>query len=1218
MLTTSSISIINVNDGKDGTGIQRSETTYAVGYSGVIPPGDQLTDEHGELITDHNGEILINGNGNWSETIPTVPPGMYLWTRTILYFEDDDSEIIYSVSKDGLTQKRVREQWYLSTSNEELTGGTWSYEEPSSIPDGKYLWGRLEMIMDNGSIQYSDAVYRSTMDGVISEVDKANLAITNKVWQTDITTSINSYDGSTGKDIRDRMTNVEQDLDGITQQVLDIETTTDPVTGDVTYMSSRISTVEQTADKIGWVVKSGSSASNMEMTDEAIALISENIDLTGKVTFNSFDTILKNRMETAEDDASTAKSDASTAKTNAASALSAVNNSVKETTMHYLATSASSGVTKSTPGWTDTIQSITSTDRYLWTYQTVTKINDTTYDTDPVISGVWGNPGTPGGQGATGVGVSKVEQLYRTSNSTTAPAKPSSVISSISTSANTWTLAMPAYNTSYPYYYTCTQTTYTNGNHTWTDVVRSKAIEDANTTANTANANASNAVTTANNAKTSADNAKAWIDTNGTAVVNAADIVDSWKGEAVSGQTTINGGLIQTNTILAKHLATNAIMSENYSSGISGFEKTRPATQFSYTGSFLDLADGNFYTPNFGVINTTWSDGPDIGAFINGKIIATSGKIGGFTLGTESMYSSSNNPATENNFYLMPTGSQSTTYKIAGSELLNNWVMTSGTTFGVTKTGAMYSNSGKIGGWTITTDAIYNKTNSMTSTAKGLYLGTSGIRNYESDTKYVNITGGVITAFGANISGVLKAGANSKIGPWTITNTSIYKTNATWGNATTGAAYFGNNGISITNKFKVSATGELTATSGHVGGWNIDGGSINSTTSTTDPKTDGNTVWIVSDVNNHDFLVVAEHSTDGDSYPFWVRKDGTIYAERGTIGGFTLDSSFLTASSTDYAVWLRDGSNALKDFIVVRTGTSGSYKYPFYVRATGEMKAENASITGTIKANTLSVSEKLTIYKSGFSTAQTCIGGFNNALFLGGYMDANNNLISVGNGVYVFGTNGITLNGPIYANNQTVNATLCDTGVAARAGKYIHGLSGRATIFSSGQGNSGAFNALFCIEGPTGNWAGGVINSATNYVLCYSTSSHIADGTNAPDAMYTFGKDGTLTCKKLTQSSDIRLKENIKKCNINALDAVHKMDVRQFDWKDGSGHEEIGFVADELETINPNLVQGGGYDEAGNMIVKSIDTMRLLSYAIKAIQEQQEEIESLKKQLASM
>jgi hypothetical protein len=53
---------------------------------------------------------------------------------------------------------------------------------------------------------------------------------------------------------------------------------------------------------------------------------------------------------------------------------------------------------------------------------------------------------------------------------------------------------MPTYDATYKYYYTCTQTTYSDGSHTWTTVARSKAIEDANVTANTANSNASAAV----------------------------------------------------------------------------------------------------------------------------------------------------------------------------------------------------------------------------------------------------------------------------------------------------------------------------------------------------------------------------------------------------------------------------------------------------------------------------------------------------------------------------------------------------------------------------------------------------------------------------------------------------------------------------------------------------------------------------------------------------
>lgn len=58
-------------------------------------------------------------------------------------------------------------------------------------------------------------------------------------------------------------------------------------------------------------------------------------------------------------------------------------------------------------------------------------------------------------------------------------------------------------------------------------------------------------------AKTAVD----WVGTN-------ESIIDAWKGEAENDVTTINGGYIQTNTILSKHLATNAIMSENYSSGV--------------------------------------------------------------------------------------------------------------------------------------------------------------------------------------------------------------------------------------------------------------------------------------------------------------------------------------------------------------------------------------------------------------------------------------------------------------------------------------------------------------------------------------------------------------------------------------------------------------------------------------------------------------------------
>ena len=66
---------------------------------------------------------------------------------------------------------------------------------------------------------------------------------------------------------------------------------------------------------------------------------------------------------------------------------------------------------------------------------------------------------------------------------------------------------MPTYDSGHPYYYTCTQTTYSSGNPTWTTVARCKGIEDANATANTANTNASNAVTAVGTANTNASDA---------------------------------------------------------------------------------------------------------------------------------------------------------------------------------------------------------------------------------------------------------------------------------------------------------------------------------------------------------------------------------------------------------------------------------------------------------------------------------------------------------------------------------------------------------------------------------------------------------------------------------------------------------------------------------------------------------------------------------------
>ena len=93
---------------------------------------------------------------------------------------------------------------------------------------------------------------------------------------------------------------------------------------------------------------------------------------------------------------------ANTASENAATALAQAGASIATDTLHYLATDLDSGVTINTPGWTTTIQAITLALPYLWTYHTYHKASGQSINTQPVITGVYGETGATGPQGPKG------------------------------------------------------------------------------------------------------------------------------------------------------------------------------------------------------------------------------------------------------------------------------------------------------------------------------------------------------------------------------------------------------------------------------------------------------------------------------------------------------------------------------------------------------------------------------------------------------------------------------------------------------------------------------------------------------------------------------------------------------------------------------------------------------------------------------------------------
>ncbi|MGT2896240.1 tail assembly protein [Streptococcus phage Javan174] len=78
-------------------------------------------------------------------------------------------------------------------------------------------------------------------------------------------------------------------------------------------------------------------------------------------------------------------------------------NGISNVTNYYLATTASTGITRASAGWTTTPQAITADKRYLWNYRVELYTDGTTKMTDPAIIGVHGEKGERGLQGIQGV-----------------------------------------------------------------------------------------------------------------------------------------------------------------------------------------------------------------------------------------------------------------------------------------------------------------------------------------------------------------------------------------------------------------------------------------------------------------------------------------------------------------------------------------------------------------------------------------------------------------------------------------------------------------------------------------------------------------------------------------------------------------------------------------------------------------------------------------------
>ena len=349
--------------------------------------------------------------------------------------------------------------------------------------------------------------------------------------------------------------------------------------------------------------------------------------------------------------------------------------------------------------------------------------------------------------------------------------------------------------------------------------------------------------------------------------------------------------------------------------------------------------------------------------------------------------------------------------------------------------------------------------------------------------------------------------------------------------------------------------------------------------------------WMIyNDTNGKTYLGNSTQIyTDGSSL-----RANTFYTSYNIYCG----SAIGTGGRTSYTDVSKSGDWISSDGVIdlVRSNTSGGliqfhYNYSSSVTSTiEEINSGVIHISGTLTAGQA--------IRSNASSTDYCKLNGHTAMAIGLDESKIGSFLSKGNSTDL-SNNSIYL----YANSQ------------GRVGIYSIREDATVVTILSRENNSNTVTF--------GNSAGNVLTYSYNYssappIVSNTTAnhrvSHFYMSTATQLMVHAQGNASSFAGYYITtSSSDIRLKENIQDTKVSALPIINSFKMREFDWKNGDGHQDIGMIADEVEKIDPKLAIGGGYDENGEMNIKTIDTFYLIGYLTKAVQELSAEIEELKK-----
>lgn len=167
---------------------------------------------------------------------------------------------------DGVSVTHTDVEYYLSTSETEISGGTWQSTAPA-ITDGKYLWGRTKITYSNGQTAYTGAYCISkamteSAEPIVSETRTAVTKLTQDVDSFKATVSetyteksnFNEFKQKTESDLTANSTAIEQrysEIKDVEQKVLGVDGKVTDVQKQVTETAGYIRTGKVAEDESG-------------------------------------------------------------------------------------------------------------------------------------------------------------------------------------------------------------------------------------------------------------------------------------------------------------------------------------------------------------------------------------------------------------------------------------------------------------------------------------------------------------------------------------------------------------------------------------------------------------------------------------------------------------------------------------------------------------------------------------------------------------------------------------------------------------------------------------------------------------------------------------------------------------------------------------------------------------------------------------------------------